>query len=229
MSMKVFRELNAYGEPSGLQSMIVKIESALCDGWHRDCKAEARSRRFCSEAEVWFFFLRRAAAESPEIALAMTQEGCRLTIANIFPTETGEISLDQYNSILTEFYLKFLHPASSETGVTIEVSSDERGLEEAFGWRSVALLKRFSGCANKSSGHPADRSRWLDFIVSLHRRSIRGGDFGLLANWLIEEGWSEKKARELVSECDLALDLLRAIDRKGLLYQLEASRRASIE
>ncbi len=212
MSMKVFRELNAYGEPGGLQSMMVKIESALCDGWHRDCEGEARARPLCSEGQVCFFFVRRAAAESPEIALAMTQEGRRLTIANIFPGEVGEISCEQYNSILTEFYLKFLHPASLETGVTIEVSSDERSLESEYGWRGVTLLKRFSGCANKSCTHPADQRRWMDFLIYLHHRPNRNYSFGLLAKWLIEDGWTPDKKDRLISEFEFGLDLLSAYD-----------------
>ncbi len=215
--MKVFRELNAYAAAEVLESIITKVESGLCDGWLRDRESEARVRPFRSEGQVGFFFMRRANAESPEIALAMIQEGSRLSVVNIIPKEEGEISRERYNSILTEFYLKFLHPAALETGVSIEVSSDERGPEEAFGWKSLVLLKRFSCCANKSSEHPADRSRWLDFLISLHGRSFRAGDFGLLGKRLIDAGWSAKKARELVSECLFALDLLLAIDRKGLL------------
>lgn len=227
--MKMFRELSAYAEPDALESMIAKLESGLSDGWLRDREGEARVRPLCSDGQICVLFTRPAKAKSPETVLAMTKEGRRVFVANIFPKQHGEISREVYNSILTEFYLKFLHPAASEAGVAIELSADERALAEPFGGKSAALLKRFSCCANKSSEHPADRSRWLDFLISLRGRSFRAGDFGLLGERLIDAGWSPKKARELVSECYFALDLLLALDRTALLAHQEGIGRAPIE
>lgn len=123
--MKTFRELNAYAEPEVLESMIAKLTVTLLDGWLRDRDGEERVGPFCGEGQVCFLFTRRAKAEGREIALAMIQEGRRLFVANIFPTEQGDISIEQYNSALVEFFLEFLHPAALETGVAIMVSSDD--------------------------------------------------------------------------------------------------------
>jgi hypothetical protein len=124
--MKTFRELNAYAEPEVLESMVAKLTVTPFDGWLRDREGEERVRPLCGEGQVCFLFTGRAKAEGRDIALAMIQEGRRLFVANIFPTEQGEISIERYNSTLVEFFLKFLHPAALETGVAITVSSDER-------------------------------------------------------------------------------------------------------
>jgi hypothetical protein len=218
--MKVFRELSAYGEPGALESMLATIESGLCDGWLRDRESEARAPVLCGEGKVWIFFLREARDESPEIALAITLEGRRLTIANVFPTQPGQISREQYNSFVSEFFLKFLQPAAQDCGVEVSLSSDERTIEEAFGWNAVGLLTSFSKCANKKMTHPADRNRWFDFLVSLHGRRVSEEDLDVLAEWLLEDGWSTEKVEKMVSECELASEVLRAIDRNGLFERL---------
>jgi hypothetical protein len=124
--MKTFRKLNAYAEPELLESMIAKLTVTLFDGWLRDREGEERVRPFCGEGQVCFLFTGCAKAEGRDIALAMIQEGRRLFAANIFPMEQGQISIEQYNSALVEFFLEFLHPAALEAGMAITVTSDER-------------------------------------------------------------------------------------------------------
>lgn len=212
-SVKIFRELTVFGEPDALESVISKTESGLTDGWFRDRESETKFQLLCRERA--FCFLCRAKAERPEVALVMSLGGRRLTVTNIVPNGQ-KLSVGQYNSILAEFYLKFLHPEALEAGLAIELSSDERTIEEAFGSTALELLRKFSRCANKSMTHPADRNRWLDFLISLHDHSNRDYALDLLAKWLREDGWSAEKASRLVSECEFALDLLRAVDRNGL-------------
>ena len=40
------------------------------------------------------------------------------------PGDPGRLSCAEYNFILIEFYLKFLHPAPSEAGLAMELTSD---------------------------------------------------------------------------------------------------------
>lgn len=110
--------------------------------------------------------------------------------------------------------MKFFHPVAAEAGLPLELSSDEISLEEAFGWRPVELLRRLSKIANKSPSHPADLRRWTEFLIQLHSQPNRNYDFDLLANWLIEDGWSVEKRHKLIDECEFARDLLRAYDQK---------------
>ena len=208
---KVFRDLTVYGDPEVLYALIPGVESRLVDGWSRDRESEQRLPGDGGQSR-FFLFARHASAERPAVALAMCAEGRRLSVTNVVPDDYGQLSCAQYNSILIEFYLKFLHPAAAEAGLPIELSPDERSLESEYGWRGVKLLKRFSVCANKSSTHPADQRRWIDFLIYLHHRPNRDYSFGLLAKRLIENGWSADKTDRLISECEFALHLLSAYD-----------------
>jgi hypothetical protein len=208
---KVFRELTVYGDPEVLDAMIAGIERRLADGWSRD-KASEQKLAGAGGQSRFFLFARCASAERPAVALAMCSEGPRLSVVNVVPDEYGRLSWTQYNSILIEFYLKFLHPAAAEVTLPIQLSSDERSLESEYGWRGVKLLKRFSGCANKCSTHPADQRRWMDFVTYLHHHPNRDYGFGLLERWLIDDGWAVDKTRQLITECEFALHLLSAYD-----------------
>jgi hypothetical protein len=208
---KVFRDLTVYGDPEVLDGIIPEIERRLADGWSRDRESEQRLAGAAGQSR-FFLFARLASAERPGVALAMCSEGRRLSVTNVVPDEYGRLSCAQYNSILIEFYLKFLHPAALEADLSIQLSPDERSLESEYGWRGVKLLKRFSVVANKSITHPADQRRWMDFVIYLHHRTNRDYGFGLLASWLIDDGWSRDKTNKLISECEFALDLLGAYD-----------------
>jgi hypothetical protein len=208
---KVFRDLTVYGDPEVLDALIPGIESRLADGWSRDLESEQRLPGDGGHSR-FFLFARRASAERPAVTLAMCAKGRRLSVTDIVP-DAGSLSRAQYNSILVELYLRFLHPAAEEAGLSIELSSDERSFEREYGWQADRLLKGFSGCANKSITHPADQRRWMDFLIHLHHhRPNRDYGFGLLARWLIDDGWSRDKTSELISEAEFALHLLSAYD-----------------
>ena len=217
---KVFRDLVVYGDPPVLDSVGTRIEARLADGWYRDREREARLWRGQSQ----FCFVRRSSSEFPAVALLMCAAGRRLNVTNI-TADRRELSCDEYNAILAEFDLKFLHTAASEAGLAMELSSDERSFEEAFGWAAAKRLKWFSGVANKSSTHPADLRRWMDFLVQLHSQPNRKYDFDLIATWLIEDGWSVEKTHKLISQCEFARDLLRAYDQK--ISSIDDGERAS--
>lgn len=209
---KVFRDVTVYGDQEVLDALIPAIECRLADGWSRDLESEKTLAGAGGQLR-FFLFVRRASAEWPAVKLAMCSEGRRLSVTNVMPRECGRISCAQYNSILIEFYLKFLHPAAEEAGLPIELSPDERSLESEYGRRGLELLKRFSVCANKTCTHPSDQRRWMDFLIHLHhRRPNRDYGFALLAKWLIDDGWSRDKTSELISQCEFALPLLSAYD-----------------
>jgi hypothetical protein len=208
---KVFRRLTVYGDPEVFDALIPGIESRLTDGWSRDRESEQRLRGDGGQSR-FFLFACRASTSGSAVKLTMCADGRRLSVTNVMLQDYGRLSCAEYNMILVEFYLRFLHTASSEAGLATELSSDERSFEEAFGWTAAQLLKRFSVLANRSSAHPADRRRWMDFLIHLHRQPDRDYDFGLLAKWLIEDGWSVDETNRLISECEFAQDLLRAYD-----------------
>ena len=207
--MQMFRYLSLFCEHDALNSLILQIEASLIHGWSRDRMRESTfSRHFRKSI---FCFLRSANTECPAVILVMTTQHFGASVCNIVPNGR-ELSCDQYNSILTEFYLRFLHPAASQKGLTTELSSDELGIEEGLGAKAARHLKAFSDTANKSAMQPGDRYRWFAFLISLHDRSVRATYSDLLAFWLLKNGWSEDKAGKLISEWEVARDLLPAYD-----------------
>jgi hypothetical protein len=209
---KVFRDLTVYGDPEVLDALVPAIEKRLADGWSRDRESEQGLPGDGGQAR-FFLFARCASAERPAVKLTMRAEGHRLSVINITPDDPGRLFCAQYNSILVEFYLKFLHPTAAEAGLPSELSPDERSFEREYGWQAVRLLKRFSVCANKSCTHTADQQRWMEFLIHVHHhRPKRDHNFALLARWLSDDGWSDEKTSGLISECEFGLDLLSAYD-----------------
>jgi hypothetical protein len=202
--------------------VVPRIEAELADGWYRDREREAR--QWCPRGQSVFCFVRGSRSDFPAIALLMHAKARSLSVTNIV-ADGRELSCYEYNAILAEFYLELLHPAASEAGLAMELSPDEQGLEEVFGWRAADLLRSFSRCANKSSTHPADLRRWMDFLVHLYSQPNRKYDFDLLATWLIEDGWSVEKTHKFISQCEFARDLLRAYDQK--ISSIDDSERAT--
>ncbi|WP_315764268.1 hypothetical protein [Bradyrhizobium sp. SZCCHNR2009] len=90
-------------------------------------------------------------------------------------------------------------PAGADAGFLVEVTSSSQSLHDMSSPEIAAALSRFSSAANKSTGstHPADRKRWMHFLVLAHQ-SGRDLDAEFLARWLSEiEGWDEESAHDL--------------------------------
>lgn len=208
--MKVFRDLSVFCEPNSLDSLMSQVEVSLTHGWSRDRKGESRLSSFLDKPV--FCFVRLSNGEVPTIAVVMTAQPFGASVCNIVPNGL-ELSRDQYNSILSEFFLRFLHPAASQNGMTTELNSDQLGVEEGFGSKAAQLLKDFPEAATKLAAQPDDRSRWFALLISLHHRPARRSDYSdLLANWLCKDGWSRDEVIRLVCEWEFAQDLLPAYD-----------------
>jgi hypothetical protein len=214
--MKRFRDLTVFVEPEALDPLISAIESRLADGWSRNAEHDEEMRGLSGGPA--FCFVRNATADLPAVALVMGLDGNRLEANNIVPH--GErLSIDEYNSILIEFFLKFLHEPASEAGLFVELSPDERTIENTLGSRAMELLRRFSNCANKSSSHPADERRWIEFLIYLHLqpRAHRSYDDVLVGKWLSDDGWREDKVERFTSELEFAGEMLRVLEKEELL------------
>lgn len=231
--VKVFRELTIFGEPQTLQLLISRIEGRLSDGWSRGREREQELRRI--GPEQFFIFLCGANTEHPAVVLALLLEGRRIKVTNIFPQEPGQITVGQYNSALVDFYLRFLHQAALEACLSVELSSDERTIEETFHPEVMGRLKTFVFCAEglwsrPSWLHPCDQERLFAFLIEAHRRSNKV-DHDLLRHWLENDRhWPPNKVDHLLCEIEFGADLLsygdencwRRTDRQVLLTSTSA-------
>jgi hypothetical protein len=213
--VKVFRELTIFVEPQTLESLISRIESRLSDGWSRGREREQELRRL--GPEQYFIFLCGANGEHPAVVLAMLLDGHRLRVVNIFPQEPGQITVRQYNSVLVDFHLRFLHQATLEAGMPVELSSDERSIEEAFPPEVLGRLKTFVLCAEglwsrPSWLHPSDQKRLFAFLLEAQRHSNKI-DVGLFRHWLENDRhWPSNRVNQLLDEIEFGADMLAYLD-----------------
>jgi len=132
-----------------------------------------------------------------------------LAVSNIVPHDQGELSYEEYNAIVEDFY-RFAGPIAARHGARAEMTAPQADLERWLTQEAADKLRLFCGLANKRTGssHPMDRERWYDFLVTADEA---GADFSasMLARWLTEAGgWDEGTAGKLAAEYEFARGLL---------------------
>lgn len=200
------------------EELISRLEHRLANGWSRNKDREEEMRRAIVTSKLYCFRCnKRNKREAASLYLARPGEPSAdlLYVSNIVPTDLRELTYDQYNFILIEFYDRFAKPVGDSMDIRVELSRAEQTLEDWLSPELANLLKLFSHAANKSTGssHPMDRKRWFDFLIAMHRAHERL-DTGLLERWLVEEEkWPEDIAFDLICEFEFSEGLLRQFDR----------------
>ena len=185
------------------------LEKNLISGWKRaDTKEDFN--RIIDGAACGFEHIENKSLPAAILWLYATRENIdKIYIPNIVPLEKSQLSIGEYNRVLTTFSIDIVTPVAERHGVVVEITSEYYELEDIISDKSAAALRRFSSCANKSTGiaHPSDRERWFAFIDSMHRKNAEINHSELKA-FLIEDGWHEEGAAELADEYINAYDLL---------------------
>jgi hypothetical protein len=216
--MKVFRDMIISGDEATLRNVVCAIEARLASGWIRDRTTEERIRpavpgtsMYCIAAPV------DSTRPAAVLWLALNPIQHCLSVTNIIPTQTIQLSIPTYNAILEEFYARFASPAADEMNATHELTKDNVEIEDWAGKRAANLLRAFAGSANKSTGsaHPLDRKRWEAFLVAAHRDHAKLSA-GELQRWLVEvEHWPEDVAADLAIEYEQGRSLLAEYDQSA--------------
>ncbi|MGC4068907.1 MAG: hypothetical protein QM784_30540 [Polyangiaceae bacterium] len=135
------------------------------------------------------------------------------TFGNVVPSESDELTFDEYNVVVDEFVDRFVARVASECGLNWIVSSGVLDMAELLEDDAFVALNAFSNAANRSTGagHPCDARRWHAFLVLAHRQhSQLTADH--LGRWLGAEGWDEDKVLALQIQYEQARALLRFYD-----------------
>jgi hypothetical protein len=216
--MKVHQELRIGPLTADQETEFISwISGRLSEGWSRDL---AREKELNDEAGTKFYCFGCSEEAKRGAATLLLTHPARarswLYVSNILPKNVRQLTYDQYNFILQNFYDKFAKPAADLLNIPIELSPPEQTVENWLSSESAKRLRAFSIGANKSTGssHPMDRERWCDFLIALHRE---GEDPGaeLLERWLVEEEkWPEEVAFDLICEFEFARDLLGRFDKR---------------
>lgn len=122
-----------------------------------------------------------------------------LSIVNIVPTVSGELTFDEYNNILDAFYKDCVSSPLTGKSVDVEISGGIYDIEALAGKNTFYALNKWEKLCNHSTGnsHPNDFERWADFVsIAFNEKSELTPD--LLSRWLVEErNWKDD---DLVSE-----------------------------
>lgn len=210
--LEVFQDLYLR-HPGGAGAVRNTVLAHLDDGWIHSPQREDRSHGL-HDADL-LALERIDTSEAAGVSLWMfSQDDGSYKVSNIVPLKNGELGIGGYNDALHHFLQSVISPACESTPLTFEVTGALKSIDDWAGDNSAKALKRFSTCANKSTGrsHPMDEERWLLFLLTAHREKS-ALESGQLARWLIEaENWPLETAYELASEYDLSRSLLKLHD-----------------
>lgn len=211
--MKVFRNLIFRGTSHQLAAAVDAIHQAMTEtgDWQRDWVLEQKLRLLAADDGSIYCFACPQNDRRPAASLCITQkDAVTFQVSNIVPAAKRQLSVEEYNDILKEFFDRFVQPALEKTGLSAELTESSASPEQ---WLSVEVaekLRTFSASANKGTGSslPVDRGRWNDFVVSAHRDGSQL-DATTLRRWLIEiEGWPQEVAEQLAGEYEYGRELL---------------------
>ncbi|MFW1747850.1 hypothetical protein ACG9XW_16815 [Acinetobacter guillouiae] len=207
----VFIEFDNHNQ---LSDYIDEITKNVLFPWKRNFEREKDGSAFAKEP----FFCFEREVDELNLACGLTiffKDQKKLYIPNIVPIESGQFTVDQYNSLLSEFYNNYLVVYAVKHNIQTSITNDVLSDEEILGSNTASCLRRFSNLANKSTGscHPRDRERWYEFIKCAFDSSrIKTINSELLQQVLNEQGWSEDRAVDLVIEYEFGLGLLEYLN-----------------
>lgn len=213
--MKVFQDLSIGVSDREYEKFFGELDSSLKDGWHRDRDAEENA--ILNQSDRCRYYHCDSTNDRAAAMVALYRESeSNWYVSNIVPSESGQLSYDQYNFVLNDFCDRFVKPIATNLGIKITLTKPEQTLEDWISKESARKLRVYSSSTNRSTiiGHPSDRDSWLAFVYSVHEKREQLGD-DMLFRWLTEEErWPEPWASELVGLYSFALDVLRYPERR---------------
>ena len=208
-SIEVFQDLSLMFREEHRVKIRQALQGHAKEPWHH---AEKREKKI---AEDTMAFERKSGGGLPNSGLTLWTESYGYQVINIVSLEVDDIDISVYNDILNDFLNRIVKPASKDAVFRMKTSPRMQSITDWTSQRVADALHHFSVLANKStgSGHPSDRKRWFQFLISA-RRARRRLDSYLLRRWLVEaEGWPSEVAVKLVEEYNYGMNLLDHVAR----------------
>ena len=209
--MKRYPDAKFYLNDTSIVDFIRLVSDHISENWYKKELEESESK-FLSDDMLCFIGFAGTARECA-LWLAQSERGY-MYVANIVPKAKSSLTEDEYGELINDFIAPKVISILESANVRIDIQSVEFQVQDVLDKDTVDLLKTFSSCANKSTGtaHPRDAKRWFKFIFS----SFKNGeiDTHTLHDFLIEDGWAEDMAFELIIKYEYSIDLLK--DYEGL-------------
>ncbi|MCC6589991.1 MAG: hypothetical protein IT168_25085 [Bryobacterales bacterium] len=207
--MKVYGDLIVRGDPQMLAAFVSALDQHLTNGWSRHRERESEVQR--AALGPMYCFRCTALYERPACELWLaTNPDRHLYVSNILAQEFSSLTYDQYNQVLSDYYVHCVRPAAEISSVQVELGKTSPEIEDFVTPQTARLLR--SSLSNRSVVHPLDRRRWNAFITAAHRERAKLTG-GMLQRWLIEEErWPEDEAINLATEYEHSRDLLETYE-----------------
>ena len=169
--IEVYQDLNLDGPLSRRAELRAALIEAAVSPWRVDLERSAEVLRNAVTTDDVVLFRRDKSNLFPEAGLTLWAIETGYYVPNITPLKVGELTYGQYNAILEEFVAFIVTPVAPRFGYVIRKSKPRETLDDWLSADAAIKLRRFSACANKSTGasHPMDEARWFDFLVAAHR------------------------------------------------------------
>ena len=209
-TIEVFQDLHFLCPEERRLSVRETLRSRSASPWRHAGDRERAFVEISPEESDYLVFERSADGELPACTLALFGKTGGYKVGNIIPKGPHDLTHSEYNDLLGEFAQTVLQPVVDDLELSITQTPRRQSITD---WTSVdaaSALRRFSVCANKSTGshHPADRDRWFQFLVAAHECRSKM-DTVLLERWLAEvEQWPQEIAHDLAREYGYSIDLL---------------------
>lgn len=115
----------------------------------RDIRSEEETIVFGETPLYCFKRLFRSEIPSASVWLTEKTPPGILSVSNVLPTEMGQLSYDEYNTIVSEFYEKIVQPIADKILIEATLTSPEILLKDFLSTESSKLLRTFSSFSNK--------------------------------------------------------------------------------
>ncbi|MFG1228586.1 hypothetical protein [Xanthobacter wiegelii] len=208
--IEVFQDMALTGPASKRAAFVAGLRQSATTPWAFDEKGSEDAERNALGDKGILIFQRDGDANLPAARLVLWPKGEGYYVPNITPAEIGQLTIAQYNAVLSNFADAIAKPVARRFGYLVNITSAVQNVEDWMSVDAATALRRFSAAANKSTGasHPMDERLWFDFIIAIHRAGNNVGT-DRLARWLHEvEGWAEETAHDLAGEFERGLALL---------------------
>ncbi len=214
--MKTFKDLTIKSSLEKLISLVEKLQiSDSSDFKFVSDKSEDYAKMIGKKTNEVLTF------ESPVIKGAIAfvwmvvGEENDLRITNITPNKSGQLSIEQYNSILDSFYDKVIKPNIDEN-YHVVLSTDTKTIVDYAGKEVAEKLQVWIKSANKSTlnTHPLDFERWASFLITAHKNESELTT-SQLEKFLVDEiGISEERlVSKIVIDYEYGRELLNEYDK----------------
>lgn len=209
--IEVFQDMALLGPAHERAELATELRRSATYPWAFDEKGSENAEHNVLGDKGILIFQRECDEDLPAARLVLWPNEEGYYVPNITPVEIGQLTIQQYNAVLSNFADAIAKPVARRFGYTVNITSAVQSIEVWMSEDAATALRRFSVAANRSTvaSHPMDECRWFDFIIAVHRRNDNVGT-DRLARWLHEvEGWAEETAHNLASEFERGLALLR--------------------